>query len=103
MNMNLTIGSVTGSLFVIAILAGCEGRNEEGTARSGGTVRSVDWYEKNTAEREAKLAECRANPGLLDGTPDCINASRAENSAKAGTKWGTEKESVRTEPAIPPP
>jgi hypothetical protein len=103
MKMNLTIGSMTGSLFVIAILAGCEGRNEGGTVRSGETVRPVDWYEKNAAEREAKLAECRANPGLLDGTPDCINASRAENSVKAAAKWATEKEGVRTEPAIPPP
>jgi hypothetical protein len=66
-------------------------------------VREVDWYEKNPAEREAKLAECRGNPGLLDGTPDCINASRAANNAAATTKWATENEDVRTAPAIPPP
>ncbi|MBN9126740.1 MAG: EexN family lipoprotein [Nitrosospira sp.] len=80
-----------------ALVAGC------GTRSGEGTVRPVDWYEKNAAEREAKLAECRANPGLLDGTPDCINASRAANNANAEAKWATEKEGVRTEPSIPPP
>ncbi|HEX7234870.1 MAG TPA: EexN family lipoprotein [Nitrosospira sp.] len=87
--------AATGAL---ATLAGCDSRSGRET-----TVREVDWYERNAAEREAKLAECRANPGLLDGTPDCINASRAANNAKATTKWATEKEGVRTEPAIPPP
>lgn len=86
-----------------SLAAGCGTRSEEGTARDGGAVRPVDWYEKNAAEREAKLAECRANPGLLDGTPDCINASRAANNANAAAKWATEKEGVRTEPSIPPP
>ena len=100
MKTNLRIISMAAAIAAmgaLTTLVGCD-------TRSGReTVREVDWYEKNAAEREAKLAECRANPGLLDGTPDCINASRAENNAKASTKWATEKEGVRTEPAIPPP
>jgi hypothetical protein len=100
--MKTKLGMISSAVGVCASLAaGCSTRSEEGTARDGGTVRPVDWYEKNAAEREAKLAECRANPGLPDGTPDCINASRAANNAAA--KWATEKEGVRTEPAIPPP
>jgi hypothetical protein len=83
---------------ILASLTACDSRGGRET-----TVREVDWYEKNAAEREAKLAECRANPGLLDGTPDCINASRAANNAAATTKWATKNEGVRTEPAIPPP
>lgn len=76
-------------------LAGCESRqpHEE--------VRPVDWYESNPVERAAKLAECKANPSKLDATPNCINASRAENDVKAAAKWGTDKEGIRTEPTAP--
>lgn len=97
MKTHLRIISMAAALCILASSAGCDsGSRKE-------TVREVDWYERNAAEREAKLAECRANPGLLDGTPDCINASRAANNAAATTKWATENEDVRTVPAIPPP
>jgi hypothetical protein len=93
----ISLAAAVAAMGALTSLAGCDSSSRKET------VREVDWYERNAAEREAKLAECRANPGLLDGTPDCINASRAENNAKATTKWATEKEGVRTEPAIPPP
>lgn len=82
-------------IFLIAVIGGCETRqpHEE--------VRPVDWYESNPAERAAKLAECKANPSKLDATPNCINASRAENNIKSAGKWGTEHSSVRTEPTAP--
>jgi hypothetical protein len=98
MKTHPSIISMGAVLCALALLAGCDSRSGRETI-----VREADWYEKNAAEREAKLAECRANPGLLDGTPDCINASRAANNAAATAKWATENEGVRTEPAIPPP
>lgn len=98
MKTNVRIIFIVAGICSLASLTGCDSRGGRET-----TVREVAWYEKNTAEREAKLAECRANPGLLDGTPDCINASRAANNAAATTKWATENEGVRSEPAIPPP
>lgn len=51
-------------------LLGC---NEEPT-------RSVSYYKQDTnyGEREAKVAECRDNPGALKDTPNCINALEAE-------------------------
>jgi len=49
----------------------------------------------NAAERAAKLEECKSNPKIIDATPNCINASRAENNVKAAAKWGTDKEGVR--------
>jgi hypothetical protein len=97
MKTHSKIISMAVAVCTLTSLTGCDSRSERET------VRGVDWYERNPAEREAKLAECRANPRLLDGTPDCINASRAANNAKAGTKWATENEGVRTAPAIPPP
>ena len=81
------------SALVIA-LAGCESR------RAHEEVRPVDWYESNPADRAAKLEECKSSPGKLDATPNCVNASRAENNVKAAAKWGTEKEGVRTPATI---
>lgn len=83
------------SVLLGSILAGCEARE------TGKEVRPVGWYEANKTERAATLAECMSNPGKLDATPNCINASRAENNAQAATKWGTGSEGVRTEPTIP--
>lgn len=79
---------------LIAMLAGCETREAQED------VRPVDWYESHPTERAAKLNECMTNPRKLDATPDCVNASRAENNVKAATKWATPDEGVRTEPSI---
>ena len=40
---------------------------------------SVEWYRapENKAAFEAKLAECKNNPGELKNTPNCINAQKA--------------------------
>jgi hypothetical protein len=86
---------VAASVLSISILTGCETRNAQDE------VRPVDWYESHDAERAAKLADCMTSPRTLDATPDCINASRAENNVKANTKWVTPDEGVRTAPAIP--
>lgn len=96
MKRKAVLVSMAGSIILVAMLAGCKGRN------IGEEVRPVDWYESHPAERAEKLAECLADPATLDGTPNCVNASRAENNVKAGTKWGTESEGVRTPPPIPP-
>ncbi|MDR1854476.1 MAG: EexN family lipoprotein [Azoarcus sp.] len=53
-------------------LAGCQ---EEKRAEE---VRTVDWYVEHTDDLNAKLQECRNNPGELEGTPNCKNAHQAE-------------------------
>ena len=58
------------SLVVAAILAGC-GENTP--------VQTVDWYKAHEAERTAMIAKCKANPGELDASPNCINAVTAAN------------------------
>ena len=88
MNKKIVIASAMGLLFTV--LGGCD------TRQGHEEVRPVDWYESNATERAAKLEECKSNPGKLDATPNCVNASRAENNVKAAAKWGTEKEGVRT-------
>ena len=96
MKRNAAIVSLAASVLLVSMLTGCETRNK------GEEVRSTDWYEANATERAEKLAECAASPATLDGTPNCVNASRAESNVKAGTKWGTESEGVRTTPPTPP-
>ena len=60
------------ALFFLAAvaLAGCK----ESTP-----VQTVDWYKENTPERLAMLEKCKANPGELDASPNCINAVTAAN------------------------
>lgn len=53
-----------------AVLAGC-GENTP--------VQTVDWYKANEAERTAMIAKCKANPGELAASPNCINATTAAN------------------------
>lgn len=81
------------ALFVL-VLAGCEPTSPVET------VRSVDWYAEHDVERAEQLVKCTTNPLLLDATPDCVNASRAENRVKAATKLAPENEGVRTTPTV---
>lgn len=61
-------------MVIVSALAGC--KLEQGEA-----IQSVDWYKENTNERIERLAKCRANPGELADTPNCINAEQAESLA----------------------
>lgn len=51
---------------------GCEKKEE---------TKTVDWYmaPENKAAFEAKLKECRNNPGELGNTPNCQNAELANH------------------------
>jgi hypothetical protein len=89
----LTSISIATAVFVALGLAGCNDR------RTDDEVRSVAWYHANKDERAAKLAQCMSNPDN-DATPNCINASRAENDSKAAADWVKEKEDVRTPASI---
>ncbi len=81
---------------LLVLLVGCEPRDQIDE------VRSVEWYETYDNERSKKLAECKADPAILDGTPDCVNASLAENSSQDATKWhdDSDEDNVRVEPPI---
>jgi len=53
-----------------AVLTGC-GENTP--------VQTVDWYKANEAERTAMIAKCKANPGELEASANCMNATKAAN------------------------
>lgn len=60
-----------GILLLAALaLAGCNEKE---------IVQTVDWYKENPLERTAMLEKCKANPGKLATSPNCINATTAEN------------------------
>ena len=58
------------ALVVAAVLTGC-GENTP--------VQTVDWYKTHEAERTAMITKCKANPGELAASPNCINATTAAN------------------------
>jgi hypothetical protein len=63
-------------LMIIAILAGCSEK-----------VQTVDWYKEHEAERKEMIAKCKADPGRLMESANCINAQQAENQ-KANARRG---------------
>jgi hypothetical protein len=47
----------------------------------------VAWFEAHTAERKAKITECKGNPGELEWIPNCRNAGVAQGHADL-VAWG---------------
>lgn len=68
-------------LIIASTLTGCKQEQAE-------VVQSVSWYKENTIERAERLAQCRANPGELSDTPNCINAEQAESLADTSKRGG---------------
>ena len=50
---------------------------------TGEAVQTVDWYKAHAPDRKAMLDRCHASPGELALTPNCINASKANNTLAA--------------------
>lgn len=64
-------------MFAVAALAGCK------------NTHSVDWYKAHATERLAKLKQCEADPGELQYTPNCVNATKAEAELSLGPRDDT--------------
>lgn len=71
MRINVMLLAATMALLPLSSI-GCDKKEE---------VKTVDWYmaPENKAAYEAKLAECRNNPGELDDDPNCKNAFSAQH------------------------
>lgn len=68
-------------LVIASALVGCKQEQAE-------VIQSVDWYKENAAERVERLAQCRANPGELADTANCINAEQAASLADTSKRGG---------------
>lgn len=68
-------------LTLLIILTGC-GENTP--------VQTVDWYKEHEVERKEMLAKCKADPGRLEESANCVNAQQADNQkANARRGWVT--------------
>lgn len=65
------------SLTFAAVLVGC-GENTP--------VQTADWYKTHDKERREMLAKCKASPGELAASPNCVNAQAAQNQLDLGSK-----------------
>src|SRR5690606_6493828 len=74
-------------LIIASTLTGCKQEQAE-------VVQSVSWYKENTIERAERLAQCRANPGELSDTPNCVNAEQAERRAETCKGGGLDAQSM---------
>ena len=71
-------------VLLVLLAAGLAGCGEETP------VQTVDWYKDHDTERKEMLAKCKADPGQLGQSPNCINAKQAENQkANARRGWVT--------------
>lgn len=52
-------------------------------------TRTVEWYlaPENAEALDAKIRECRNNPGELQNTPNCINARQAFNKKATSGRY----------------
>lgn len=64
-------------MLAVTALAGCK------------NTHSVDWYKAHATERLAKLKQCEADPGELQHTPNCVNATKAEAELSLGPRDDT--------------
>lgn len=72
--------NLSAPLFLAAVaVAGCKDNDP---------VQTVDWYKANAPERSAMLAKCKANPGELAASPNCINSNRAETAVDGAKRGG---------------
>jgi hypothetical protein len=55
----------------------------------------VAYYRDHASERAAKLAACRAVPGRLQRTANCVNASAADGQVTSQRFWSVSKPAPR--------
>ena len=55
----------------------------------------VAYYRDHASERAAKLAACRADPGRLQRTANCVNAQAADGQVTSQRFWSVSKPTAR--------
>ena len=61
----------------------------------GKPARDRAWYAAHDAERAAKLAACRADPGRLATTANCANAIAADGEVTSKRFWAVKPPAAR--------
>ena len=55
----------------------------------------VAFYRDHASDRMAKMSACRADPGRLQGTANCVNAVAADSQVESARFWSVPKPSPR--------
>jgi len=78
------------TLLIAVCLTGCDkGPSASDTAsKTTPEIHDVAWYLEHEAEHEATKRRCKANPGALRDTAECINADQAQKQIFV---WGREE------------
>lgn len=78
------------TLLIAACLAGCnkEPSSSDASSKTVAPVHDVAWYLEHEAEHDATKRRCKANPGALRETAECINADQAQKQIFV---WGREE------------
>jgi hypothetical protein len=58
-------------------------------------ARDVAFYRDHASDRAAKLAACRADPGSLRRTANCVNALAADGQVQSARFWSVPKPAPR--------
>lgn len=80
---------VLAAVICLAMVSGCKKEEE---------TKTVEWYfaSENKEALDAKIKDCKSNPGELWNTPNCVNARHAAEKKIMGGSFKKVKE-----PAIP--
>lgn len=78
------------TLLIATCLAGCDSasRSSDDAAKTTPEAPDVAWYLEHKAEHDATKRRCKANPGALRDTAECINADQAQKQIFV---WGREE------------
>jgi hypothetical protein len=78
------------TLLIAMCLAGCDSgsRSSDTASKTAPVVHDVAWYLEHEAEHDAAKRRCKANPGTLRDTAECINADQAQKQIFV---WGREE------------
>jgi hypothetical protein len=84
------VKTLVSTLLIATCLAGCDrepGSSDTGS-KTASEVHDVAWYLEHEAEHDATKRRCKANPGALRDTPECINADQTQKQIFV---WGREE------------
>jgi hypothetical protein len=85
MNFNRNIVDVVILAAVACLGSGCTKQDAAIAAAAGDRVLTVDDYLKQPDLRKKVFAACANDPGRKGDDPNCVNATRAERIASAGS------------------
>lgn len=74
----------------LAVMAGTIAISLAGCGTSD-PVHDVPWYKSHDKQRTAMVTKCKADPGELGNTPNCVNAQKAQSELLLACTYASDK------------